>query len=106
MKNLFITRNGFDKSHQAKIPTKSGKFYLSVVAGPHQYSNPRDYVEDCNYTEVELAIFTTENEWASKEQASPVFPIIGKGEYEFEYGNSAVFAYVPIELIEKCIEVL
>ena len=109
MKNLFITRGYGDyKSHQAKIPTKSGEFYLYVIAGKGSYSSPREFVEDCSYDGVEVAIFTKNGEWATKEQASPVFPIIGEGEYAYWDDNSstAVFGYVPIRLIPACIEVL
>lgn len=109
MKNLFVTRgSGNYMSHQAKIPTKSGNFYLSIVAGLSAYSSPREFRENCDYTTVEVAIFTTNNEWATKEQASPVFPIIGEGEYSCGDENltTAVFGYVPIELISACIEAL
>ena len=109
MKHLFVVRGAVNhKSHQAKIPTKSGKFYLSVVAGNSLYSSPEEFVEDCSYDEVEVAIFTTEGKWATKEQASPVFPIIGEGEYAYweEDSKTAVFGYVPIELIPACIEAL
>ena len=104
MKSLFIP--GSDYCHRAKILTRSGKFYLSVVAGPGFYSSPRKFVKDCSYKEVEIAIFTIEGDWATKEQASPVFPIIGKGEYTGTPGEFAVFGYVPIDLVLKCAEVL
>ena len=110
MKNLFVVRGSDNyRSHQAKIPTKSGNFYLSVVAGNGSYSNPIEFSDNADYTEVEVAIFTKDGEWATKEQASPVFPIIGEGEYA--YWNklnqeTAVFAYVSINLIPACIEAL
>ena len=104
MKSLFITENNY--CHRAKILTRSGKFYISVVAGPGFYSSPRKFVKDCSYKEVEIAIFTIEDDWATKEQASPVFPIIGEGEYNGSTGIPAVFGYVPIELVLKCAEVL
>lgn len=108
MKNLFIKRNILDNSSwQAKILCKSGKFYLSVIAGPYQYSTPREFLDDPDYSEVEIAIFrNSDNDWASKEEASPVFPIIGEGEYSYNYGNTAVFPYVPIDLVLKCTELL
>ena len=104
MKSLFIPEGNY--CHRAKILTRSGKFYLSVVAGPGFYSSPREFVKDCSYEEVEIAIFTIEGDWATGEQASPVFPIIGGGEYTGTPGESAVFGYVPIELVLKCAEVL
>ena len=104
MKSLFIPENNY--CHRAKILTRSGKFYLSVVAGPGFYSSPREFVKDCSYEEVEIAIFTIEGDWATKEQASPVFPIIGEGEYTGTSGELAVFGYVPIDLVLKCAEVL
>jgi hypothetical protein len=111
MKNLFITRdaNGY-KSHQAKIPTKSGKLFLSVVAGPGLYSSPKEYRKNCDYTEVEVAIFNAEtNNWASFNEVKPVFSIIGMGEY-YEGDNdnpqNAVFGHIDITLIPACIEVL
>ena len=104
MKSLFIPENNY--CHRAKILTRSGKFYLSVVAGPGFYSSPRKFVKDCSYKEVEIAIFTIEGDWATKEQASPVFPIIGEGEYNGSTEIHAVFGYVPIELVLKCAEVL
>ena len=104
MKSLFILDG--NHCHRAKILTRSGKFYLSVVAGPGFYSSPRKFVKDCSYEEVEIAIFTIEGDWATKEQASPVFPIIGEGEYNGSTEIPAVFGYVPVELVLKCAEVL
>jgi hypothetical protein len=110
IQNLFIARDPDSKypSWQAKIPTKSGNFYLSIVAGPHQYSTPKEFVDTSKYTEVELAIFRMDGEWATKEEASPVFPIIGEGQYAFweEGSRYAVFSYVDIELIDKVVEAL
>ena len=107
---LFILRDEDSKypSWQAKFPTKSGNFYLSIIAGPRQYSIPREYADRDEYTAVELAIFRKDGEWASKEEASPVFPIIGEGEYAFwnEGSTTAVFPYVDIELIGKLVEAL
>ncbi len=109
IQNLFIARDPDSKypSWQAKIPTKSGNFYLSIVAGPDQYSMPKEFVDTSKYTKVELAIFTKDSEWATKEEASPVFPIIGEGQYAWEEGSRyAVFPYVDIELIDKVVEAL
>ena len=109
MKHLFITRGqGEFKSHQAKITTKSGKFFLSIVAGFGCYSTPREYQKDGNYSNVELAIFTIDGDWADKDQVSPVFPIIGRGEYScWEDGfTTVVFPFVPIGLIKDVIEIL
>jgi len=108
MKNLFIKKGeGENSSWQAKLPTKSGKFYLSIVAGPLLYSTPKEFLIDGNYSEVEVAIFRiSDNGWATKEEASTVFPIIGEGEYRHEFGNTAVFPYVDINKIQECIDAL
>lgn len=110
IQNLFISRDPDSKyaSWQAKIPTKSGNFYLSIIAGPHQYSTPKEFVDTSKYTKVELAIFTKDSEWATKEEASPVFPIIGEGEYAFweEGSTNAVYAYLDVTLIDKVVEAL
>lgn len=115
IKNLFIERD--TNSHQAKIPTKSGKLYLSIVAGEHLYSTPRELVKDGSYSQVEIAIFNLEtNNWASYNEVKPIFPIIGEGEYRNEdYDDlainpdnpqNAVFGYIDVNQIKKCLEVL
>lgn len=112
IKNLFVKRGqGEYASVQAQIPTKSGKLYLSLVAGQGLYSTPRKYLVDRDYAEVEVAVFNMEtNSWASYNEVKPIFDIIGKGEYEYSDESDdpkcAVFGYVDIELIEKCLEIL
>lgn len=102
----------FDRrSFQAKIPTKSGKFILSIVAGEHLYCTPRESMEKPNYTEVELAIFDENGNWASYNQAKPAFEVIGTtGEYSETEDNDkpqrSVFGWVAVNKLEKLIDIL
>jgi len=112
LKPLFVLRDEGSKyaSYQAKFLSKSGKFLFSVIAGEHQYSSPREFLEDREYEEVEVAIFNAETgDWATKEEASPVFPFIGEGEYscwEDSGSCTAVFPYIPVADLEKAWEAL
>lgn len=102
----------FDReSYQAKIPTKSGNFVLSIVAGEHLYCTPRESMREPNYTEVELAIFDKNGNWASYNQAKPAFEILGTtGEYSgtgnSDEPQSSVFGWVPVDKIENLINTL
>ena len=107
---------------KALIPSKSGKMNISVICGESIYSNPRENLENPkDYKTLEIALFNAETmNWASYNEASPVFAIIGNGEYcQFEWDDnneeierdlnvpqSAVFAYVTVEDISKVWETL
>lgn len=108
-----------EKSYQALADTKSGNLYLSVVAGEHLYSEPREFMpSSSDYSEVELAIFNKKtNEWASWNEVKDIFPIIGNGEYtdvnysddtpkDLDASQCAVFGYVDINLINQVWELL
>lgn len=97
---------------RAFFPTKSGEFNLSVVAGKDFYSTPRsDEDNPETYTEVELAIFTPEGKWTSKNQLKMAFEILGEqGEHEYnqnmESPSVSVWGWVPIEKIKELWEKL
>lgn len=92
------------RSWQAKIPSKSGKFMFSIVAGESLYSRPRQFMEQPNYSEMEVGIFSTErNNWATYEEVKPVFPAIGEGEAE---SGQPVFPYVDVKKIVEAIDLL
>lgn len=95
----------------AKIPTKSGKLILSIVAGKYYYSTPREDLSNVSeYSKFEIAIFNSEtNEWASYNEAKPVLDIVkSTGEYytdmEADKPQCAVLDWVEKELIIKAIE--
>jgi hypothetical protein len=113
--NLLVKREygGF----QALIPTKSGKFTVSMVAGYGLYSHPRtDDVESVTeFTEVELAIFREDGQWASFDDVKPIFDIIGHGEYydtsedaenQNHLPSMSVFGYIPVSKVEDVINAL
>ena len=111
LNNLLVQRGDklphvtFDtRSWQGRIPTKSGKFYFSIIAGPHAYCSPREFMEKPNYSEMEVGIFSTEtNDWATEQDCQPVFDTIGMG--ECQYGQ-AVFPYIETEKILEALELL
>ena len=95
----------------AKIPTKSGKLILSIVAGEYYYSTPREDLSNVSeYSKFEVAIFNSEtNKWASYNEAKPVLDIVeSTGEYEIDIDGDesqcAVLGWVEKELIIKAIE--
>lgn len=95
---------------RAQIPTQSGKFNLSIIAGEFYYSTPReDGHKAKNYTAFELAIFDRNQNWAkcSELKEAGVFEIL-EDEGEYKEGvdvDSAVFGWVSrekiIELLNK-----
>lgn len=111
-------------SYQAWIPSKSGKFILSVVCGDYLYSEPRTFVPVEEYKELEVAIFNAETKnWASYNEASAAFELLGQGEYrteDYDYSEDevkiipmdldkpqcSVFGYILIENINKAWELL
>lgn len=104
-------RSRDEHSHQAWIPTKSGKLIMSVVCGQYLYSSPREKVEPNEYTEVEVAFFNAETlNWASYNEVKEAFPIIGEGEYYEGDDNqqpiSGVFGYVEVEKVNLVWEIL
>lgn len=96
---------GDGRLHRAKIKSKSGKFTFSIIAGEFAYSEPRTFVPDKDYEEVEIAVFDENEAWATREQVKCLFPIIGEGEYVNGDGHN-IFPYVPIELVEQAINAL
>ncbi len=116
--------SGNCNSYQAWIPSKSGKLILSVVCGDYLYSQPREFVPVEEYKELEVAIFNAETkDWASYNEASAAFEILGQGEYtkeEYDYSEDeaktipmdlnkpqcSVFGYIPVEDINKAWELL
>lgn len=114
LSNFFVKRGeGRHSSWQAKVPTKSGKLILSIVAGEHLYSEPREFLEDpSGYTNVEIGIFNAETgNWASYNEVKPAFDHILVGEYissdeDDNAPQNAVFPYVRVEQIIKAINVL
>lgn len=73
-------------SYSAMIPTKSGKFELSVIAGLHLYSTPRTFTDKMNYSSVEVVVMKSDsNDWASYNDLGPYFRVSHKrGEYSDE----------------------
>lgn len=114
LSNFLVKRDqGELSSWQAKIPTKSGKLILSIVAGTYLYSEPRKFLEDpSEYTQVEIAIFNAETgDWASYNEVKPAFDYILTGEYvssdeDDDAPQNAVFPYVRVEQIINAINVL
>ena len=114
LSNFFVKRGeGRNSSWQAKVPTKSGKLILSIVAGEHLYSEPRQFLEDpSGYTNVEIGIFNAETgNWASYNEVKPAFDHILVGEYiasdeDDDAPQNAVFPYVRVEQIINAINVL
>jgi hypothetical protein len=117
MKILNYLKKRDDRSYQAFIPSKSGKFSLSIVAGEGLYSTPRkkaDTIEE--YTHVELAIFNADTEnWASYNEVEKIFPIIGNGEYyinetdedeDLNRPRSCVFGWVEVDKLNQVWETL
>jgi hypothetical protein len=87
-----------------RIPTKSGNFILSCVAGASFYCSPR---EDglAEYDAVELGIFDAQGNWANCEDLTGAFKILEqKG--ECEYGGQPVFGWVSWENIAELYETL
>ena len=112
MKVTNFLRSRDEYSHQAWIPTKSGKLIMSVVCGQGLYSSPREKVKDTEeYTAVEVTFFNAETlKWASYNEVKEAFPIIGEGEYAYaeEYNQpiSGVFSYVEVEKVNLVWEML
>lgn len=109
--NLLIQLD--ENKYGATIPCKSGKFHISMIAGKHAYSNPRELVNPLDYTHVEIAIFNEKDEWASFNAVKPLFDIIGQGEYyesddpaENDEPSAYVFGYIPVEKIWDVVNAL
>lgn len=89
----------------AIFDSKNGTIKLSVVAGEDFYSEPRVDLDDpAGYSEVELAIFTPDGQWASYNflESNGIFDLLGgQGEYNesSDKPSSNVFGYISVEKI-------
>ena len=88
---------------------KLNKLDLSIQASSYHYCTPRkDLPELDAYTAVEIALFTKDGNWVQP-RTEPIladFPELTELCEYFEEGDTAVGAYVPIELVNKLIEYL
>lgn len=100
------------EAFSALIPTSSGQFVLSIVAGTSMYSSPRLTLDDpSEYSEAELAVFRADTgKWATYDDLKDtgIFELIGYGEYghhrhphDIPEMSCAVFPYVPVEDLKK-----
>lgn len=88
----------------ARIPTKSRKYYISIVAGDWLYSEPREALDIPNYTAFEIAIFHADGvlhnlNWATFEVEEILKPIFGEIE-------EVVIGYATQEQIWACVDAL
>lgn len=88
----------------ARIPTKSRKYYISIVAGDWLYSEPREALDIPKYTEFEIAIFHADGvleklNWATGEVEEILKSIFGEIE-------DSVIGYATQEQIWACVDAL
>lgn len=97
--------HSFGQGFRAYFDSKKGTIKLSVVAGEYFYSEPRIDLDDpTGYSEIELAIFTPDGQWASYNflESNGIFDLLGtQGEYSepSDEPSSNVFGYIPVEKI-------
>lgn len=91
--NKYIQENRSPRPNRVvkEIVCRDG-FRMSVQAGPHMYSTPRDWVD--HYDEVEVG-YPTQVEVR-------LMPFID-GRYEFS-PTDTVYAYVPVDIINQIVE--
>lgn len=89
----------FLKNYSARIPCKSGEFYISITAGEGLYSRPAEKMENPDYKMFEIAILTKDDEWATDEQKAVLKPIFGEIE-------EVVIGYATQEQIWACVDAL
>ncbi len=100
LKNCFVPVS--DTRRFSRIPTKSGRFILSLVAGASYYCTPREDGLD-DYEAVELGILDAHGNWANCEDLTGAFKILEQMG-ECEYGGQPVFGWVSWEKIAELYE--
>lgn len=85
------------------------KYNLSIQASSTHCCSPREtFTELDSYSEVDLALFTKENEWVTPREDEVIqkFPEFVELMEYWEEGDVAFAGYVPMGLVNKFIDYL
>ena len=86
----------------------AGNYKVSIQAGEHLYSTPREDLPNLeDYSEWEIAIFK-EGNWVqpAKDPAFKNFPQLEGLLNRYQSGDSAVGAYIPKQLVKDLVAYL
>ena len=87
---------------------KLTKFNISIQASKHHYCTPRKDLDDMNdYTHVEIALFTKNNDWINP-HTSPLlidFPRLEELLANYENSNTTSVGYnIPADLVHELVQ--
>ena len=83
-----------------------GRWALSIQAHRGAYCQPRDVREPEEYTHMELGILNKDGEFLNARKSSVMRSFPEFHDLMYYYDGFGVYAYVPVELIEKLYQYL